>query len=163
MERTIQAIQHLRSIPTPQLPSPWPVGGSSAQGYLWPEGGARCAFNSIKDMENWLNERFDVVNELHVSLHEYNLGMRHMDLVRRNIILLPDSTISFVDWEFSGFFPWTFEIHDFWELRDQDEFWFDQLLEHLPSPGEDDERIIHRLGIPACVDTNTRKSFLLIG
>lgn len=152
VERTIEAIQHLRSIPIPQSQGPGPAGGSPAQGYLWSEDGAGYAFKGIQDMENWINERLDVVNEPHVSLHQYVLGMCHMDLVRRNIFLLPNSAICFVDWAFAGFFPRIFEVHVYRELRVQDELWFDQLLERLPSPNEDDERIMSRLGIPAFVD-----------
>jgi hypothetical protein len=75
-----------------------------------------------------------------------------MDLVRRNIFLLPDSTICFVDWAFAGFFPEIFEVHTFRELRAHDKLWFVQLLLHLPKPSEADEQVLYQLGIPAFVD-----------
>lgn len=150
-KRTIKAMRHLRTIPVPRSQGPGPVGGASAQGYLWSDDGAGNTFQSVEDMENWMNTRLDIVNQPHMSLRQYELGMCHMDLVRRNVFLLPNSTICFVYWAFAGFFPSIFEIYTFRELRALDELWFDQLLGQLPKPNNDDEQILNQLGIPAFV------------
>ncbi|KAF2421523.1 hypothetical protein EJ08DRAFT_653365 [Tothia fuscella] len=150
-KHTIEAMRHLRSIPMPHSQGPGPVGGALAQGYLWSDDGAEHTFTSVEDMETWMNSKADVIRQPHMSLRKYELGMCHMDLVRRNIFLLPNSTICFVDWAFAGFFPTIFEIYTFRELRSQDELWFNQLLDYLPTPSADDEKVLNRLWIPAFV------------
>jgi hypothetical protein len=60
-KRTIEAIQHLATIPMPQQ-GPGPVGVASPYGYLWSDDGAGRTFSCVKDMENWMNTRLGVVN-----------------------------------------------------------------------------------------------------
>ncbi|KAF2245198.1 hypothetical protein BU26DRAFT_522297 [Trematosphaeria pertusa] len=157
-ERTMEAIQHLAMIPIPPDQGPGPVGGGSAYGYLWSDDGTGQSWESIKDMEEWMNKRLDVVKQPRISLARHQqLSMHHMDLVRRNILLLPNSSVCFVDWAFAGFFPDIFEIHTFQDLLSTDSVWFKQLLHLSQKPNDNDKQVLQYLGIPAVV--NNRFSF----
>lgn len=158
-ERTMEAIQHLATIPIPPNQGPGPVGGGSAHGYLWSDDGTGQSLESIKDIEEWMNRRLDVVKQPRISLScHQQLSMHHMDLVRRNILLLSNSSICFVDWAFAGFFPAIFEIHTFQELLYTDRVWFEQLLHLSPKPNDNDRQLLLYLGIPAVV--NNRFSYV---
>jgi hypothetical protein len=152
-KRAIMATQHLATIPIPTGQGPGPVGGGSAQGYLWSDGGTGITFQSITGMENWINTRLSVLKLPAISLKQQPLCMRHMDLVRRNICLLQNSSICFMDWAFSGFYPEMFEIHTFKYLKSIDGVWFKQLLGFSPKPTTKDEEIMCNLGIPAIINT----------
>jgi hypothetical protein len=160
-KRTRNAIEHLATIPIPIGQGPGPVGGGPAQGYLWSDEGTDCTFFTIADMENWMNTRLSVVKVPNISLAQLPLRMRHMDLVRRNICLLPDSSICFLDWAFAGFYPDIFEIYTFRDLKYRDEVWFKQLLDLFPEPKSEDEQIIRYLGVPAFV--NIKYSYVPTG
>lgn len=153
-KRTMDANQHLAMIPIPSNQGPGPVDGGFAQGYLWSDQGFGCTFNTITDMENWINARLEVVHLPLLSFAQHQrLTMRHMDLVRRNICILPDSSICFMDWAFADFFLDIFEIHIFRELLDRDEVWFSQLLHLCPKPDAGEEwYLLQYLGIPAVVN-----------
>jgi thiamine kinase-like enzyme len=149
--RTIKAIQHLATIPMPQQ-GPGPVGGASPCGYLWSDDGARRTFSSAEDMDKWMNTRLEVVSEPPISLAYHPLRMCHMDLVRRNILLLPNSSLCFVDWAFAGFFPSLLEAYNFRELFYSDRDWFQQLLDLWPKDDDCDEQNLRSLGIIASVN-----------
>ncbi|KAF1970567.1 hypothetical protein BU23DRAFT_379124, partial [Bimuria novae-zelandiae CBS 107.79] len=108
MMAVANAIKHLSRIPVPRFQGPGPVGQGAARGYLWPEEGV--FFNSFEDMQGWMNTRLAVVSKERLDLNAHRFTMRHMDLVRRNIILMADSSICFLDWAFAGFYPELFEI-----------------------------------------------------
>jgi thiamine kinase-like enzyme len=103
-------------------------------------------------MEKWMNTRLAVLNQPPISLAHHPLRMCHMDLVRRNILLLPDSSLCFVDWAFAGFFPSIFEIYYFRELLSEDRDWFQQLLNLWPKDEDYDEQSLRGLGIVASVN-----------
>ena len=152
-KRTMEAIRHLAMVPIPSDQGPGPVGGGSAYGYLWSEDGTGQSLGSVEDMEEWMNRRLDVVKQPRISLASHQqLSMRHMDLVRRNIILLSNSSVCFVDWAFAGFFPDIFEFHTFQDLLYTDSTWFEQLLHLSPKPDDNDKQILPYLGIPAVVN-----------
>lgn len=149
----MDAVQHLATIPIPADQGPGPVSGGPAQGYLWSDAGTETTFRSITDMENWMNIRLSVYKLPRLSFKQQQIYMRHMDLVRRNIFLLPNTLICFVDWAFSGFYPEIFEIYVFRCLKNTDEPWFSQLLNLMPEPTTQDEQTIRSLSIPAFVNT----------
>jgi hypothetical protein len=151
-KRTISAIQHLATIPPPPGHGPGPVGGGSAHGYLWSDSGTGCTFRTVDDMEAWMNARLDVVKQPTISFANQQFTMHHMDLVRRNICLGPNSSICFMDWAFAGFYPRIFEIYVFRELLHTDKAWFTQLLALSQEPEADDEKVLQYLGIPAVVN-----------
>ena len=107
-------------------------------------------------MESWINTRLKVVGESPLVIAHLPLGMRHMDLVRRNIILRSDSSLCFLDWAYAGFFPAFFEIYTFHELLHDDEDWFKQLLNLCPVESGCDLGTLRKLN--AVVSVNMRYS-----
>jgi hypothetical protein len=151
--KVIPAIEHLSTIPIPKSQGPGPVGSGIPQGYIWSDDGAGEKFTSLQGAEQWMNKRLDIVKQPHVSFEGYVCTMRHMDLERRNIIVMPDRSIGFVDWEFAGFYPKIFEV---WTLRylftHADKLWFNPLLDSLGPQTEQDEHNLGYMGIPAMVN-----------
>ncbi|KAF2241896.1 hypothetical protein BU26DRAFT_385176, partial [Trematosphaeria pertusa] len=105
-----KAVLHLTTLPVPRNQPPGPVGGGVAYGYLWSDEGAQAPFDSVEDMQEWMNKRLAVVSRERLNIKPYKLVMCHMDLVRRNTVLLADTSICFLDWAYAGFFPQVFEI-----------------------------------------------------
>lgn len=153
----MKAIRNVATIPIPPGQGPGPAGGGPAHGYLWSDYRTGRGFESIKDMKEWMNKRTEVLKQLQISFAQHQqLSMHHMDLVRRNISVLPDSSLCFVDWAFAGFFPDIFEIHTFQELVHQDSFWFEQLLHVSPKPDNNDNQVLPYLSFPAFVHIKYR-------
>ena len=120
-------IQHLGQIGGGQVPGP--VGGGEPQGYLWGDDGTRTVFNSTTDMSHWLNKRLILRNKS-IDLTSYPLVLCHMDLCRRNMILMEDGkSICLVDWGHAGLFPRFFELATLSCLNPYDEPYEKPLLE----------------------------------
>jgi hypothetical protein len=117
-KRTMDAVRHLSTIPVATHRGPGPVEGGAARGYLWSDDGTGRTLESVSDMENWFNMRLAVIKQPPLSFARHqHLTMRHMDLVRRNIYILPDSRICFFDWAYAGFYPSIFEISETCTMR----------------------------------------------
>ena len=99
-----------------------------------------------------MNTRLAVISQERLNMSSSPLIMRHMDLVRRNIILKPDSSICFLDWAFAGFYPELFEIRYLRDLLPVDPVWTASLLKHMHQPTPDEEQILLLLAIPATVN-----------
>jgi hypothetical protein len=152
-KRTMGAVQHLSTIPMATHRGPGPVEGGAARGYLWSEDGTGRTLESVGDIENWFNARLAVIKQPPLSFARHqHLTMRHMDLVRRNMCILPDSRISFFDWAYAGFYRSIFEIHGFRDLHYADPVWFDQLLHLSPTPDADEEAFLQCLCLPAIIN-----------
>ncbi|KAF2178745.1 hypothetical protein K469DRAFT_598522 [Zopfia rhizophila CBS 207.26] len=65
---------------------------------------AQVPFRSIEDMQEWMNERLAKVTKERLDMKRFKLVMCHIDLVRRNVILLADSSVCLFDWAYAGFF-----------------------------------------------------------
>ncbi|CAI6339205.1 unnamed protein product [Periconia digitata] len=102
-------------------------------------------------MQQWMNTRLAVVTKERLDLTSHQLSMRHMDLVHRNIILMADSSICFLDWAFAGFYPELFEIRYLRDLLPVDPVWFSFLLEQMHLPTPDEEEVLSLLSVPAAV------------
>lgn len=150
--RVAKAITHLAKIPLPQQQGPGPVGLSPARGYLWSDDGSGKPFTSLQDAELWMNKRLNAIGFPSISFARQALTMRHMDLVRRNILLLPNSSIGLLDWEYAGYYPQLFEIWTFRHLLHKDEQWFMLLLKFFDTPSSEDEEKLEYMGIPAAVN-----------
>ncbi|KAF2865907.1 kinase-like domain-containing protein [Massariosphaeria phaeospora] len=150
MEAVARAIAHLSTIPVPASQGPGSVVQGVARGYLWPPEGV--TFNAFEDMQAWFNSRLAVVGEKRLDLISHPLVMRHMDLVRRNIILKSDSSVCFLDWAFAGFYPELFEIRYLRDLHPVDPAWSAFLLKYMRQPTVDEEQILAVLAIPAAVN-----------
>ncbi|KAL5348818.1 hypothetical protein ACLOAV_006240 [Pseudogymnoascus australis] len=86
--RVATIISHLGQITGDQTPGP--LGGGACRGYLWGDDGARTAFNSVSDMNRWLNRRL-IIRDESIDLTPHPLVLCHMDLCRRNMILREDN------------------------------------------------------------------------
>ena len=148
-----KAVAHLSQIPERISQVPGPVEGGMPRGYIWAEDGASTSFDSAAEMENWLNSRLALYPKLaleepnwiaKLDLKSRKLVMCHTDLAPRNIILLDDGSICFIDWAFAGFYPYIFEIY---ALRSRSAFEpiFSEILRWLPSLDQEDEEQLELL------------------
>lgn len=109
------AIRALYEMPLPTDVSPGPVGGGMPRGHLWPDCGAENEFDSVRNLEHWLNtrllssKRFGYEAVKLFDLNAADIAMCHLDIVPRNLIVMPDGRICFVDWAYAGFFPLFFK------------------------------------------------------
>lgn len=63
------------------------------QGYLFPEDGAGQEILSSNDLNTWLNERARLdKDEVGFDFRQSDCILWHLDLARRNIVLLPDES-----------------------------------------------------------------------
>jgi Phosphotransferase enzyme family len=91
---------------------PGPRNGGIPRGYLFSEDGAGERFHSISGLNSWLNRRARLgKNELGFHFKMSDFSYCHLDLARRNMVLLPDQSFCLLDWEFAGFYPRVFEIY----------------------------------------------------
>lgn len=118
--RVANILAHLQQI-LGDCDSPGPVTGGEAHGYIFGDEGAGTAFDSIEDMNVYMNKRLDKMNEYlsrqedqrrfdHLDLTPYALVLCHGDICRRNIIFESDGSLCLVDWGFAGFYPRIFEL-----------------------------------------------------
>ncbi|KAH9220264.1 kinase-like domain-containing protein [Leptodontidium sp. 2 PMI_412] len=92
IDRIAKILQHFATIQN-QRPGPLQTGVS--RGLLWDENG-KPTFETIQEMEHWLNIRLPGVNSKLV-LERYPLALCHLDLALRNIIWLKDGSICLLD------------------------------------------------------------------
>ncbi|KAJ5100295.1 hypothetical protein N7456_006347 [Penicillium angulare] len=109
-------------IPLLQHGSQAQLGIATPSGYIYGDDGARQSFNSIEDMNGYMNKRIDHINahmkgnlklDLQhdsIDLTPYPLVLCHGNPARRNMILKSDGSIALVDWGYSGFYPRFFEL-----------------------------------------------------
>lgn len=88
---------------------PGPPGGGRPEGYLWSDEGARTEFHSVEELNTWLNARL-AMQDKSIDITSEKLVFCHMDLCRRNMVMLPDRTICLLDFGFAGFYPRCFEV-----------------------------------------------------
>jgi thiamine kinase-like enzyme len=110
---------------------------------LWFDDDAGKVFADLHDVESWMNKRLSLVKQPNISFEGPVLTMRHMDLVRRNILLLSNHSIALVDCEFSGIFPRLFELWTLRHLVSNDKESFTSLLETVGCKDEHDEHDEH--------------------
>lgn len=114
LPRIAKIVAHLGQIQGGQRP-PGPVGGGEPQGYLWDDNGANTTFNSIEDLNIYMNKRLKLRNDS-IDLSPCSLVLCHMDLCRRNFILKDvdddggGGALCLVDWGLAGFYPRFFEV-----------------------------------------------------
>ena len=89
-----------------------PTNGGIPRGYLFSEDGALEPINSISSLNSWLNKRFRLKRDetgFHFDLSD--CVFCHLDLARRNFLLLADGSFALLDWEYAGIYPRVFEIY----------------------------------------------------
>ncbi|TVY89959.1 hypothetical protein LAWI1_G004063 [Lachnellula willkommii] len=157
--RVAKIIEHLGQIQIPSNQVPGPIGDDQPQGYLWGDDGAKTTFNSVADMDAWLNKRL-ALHDKSIDLTSYPLVLCHTDLCRRNMILEGDGTIGLVDWGFAGLYPRFFEIASLSYLNPYDEPYAKPLIqstEELIGITEEEQRLMGLLRVARAY--NLRYSF----
>ena len=122
-----------------------PIGGGQAYGPLWSEYGSGTHFESKNDIQKWLNVRL-TVDRQSVDLSMHQLSFCHLDVAPRNLLILPNDKICFLDWATAGFYPRLFEI---WSLQLFQHIFgnpfFQALLQELEEPTAEDQAVIEKL------------------
>ena len=90
-----------------------PANGGTPRGYLFSDDGALEPIGSLTALNRWLNHRYRMKEgEAGFSFSISDCGFCHLDLARRNFVLLPDGcTFVLLDWEHAGFYPRVFEVY----------------------------------------------------
>ncbi|KAK2796103.1 hypothetical protein FQN52_000078 [Onygenales sp. PD_12] len=115
-ERLAGIVSHLHSVRGRNVPGP--VGGGVPRGNIWGYHDAETEFGSVEDLNAWVNRRIAVINKS-VDFKSYPLVLCHLDVCRRNIILMEDGSLCLLDWGFAGFLPRIYEVAAI-------EFYFDE-------------------------------------
>lgn len=109
ISRVAKIVEHLGQIQAPEQ-KPGPISTDQGpRGYLWGDDGVRNAFESVTDLNDWLNRRLALRHDS-VDISPCPLVLCHMDLCRRNMILGEDGTVNLLDWGHAGFFPRFYEV-----------------------------------------------------
>ena len=116
---------------------PGPVDGGEPHGNIWaPDYRAYESFKTIDDLEAWFNRAL-IKDGTKVGFPPDSLSLCHLDLFRRNILLMEDESLALLDWAGAGFYPMALQI---WSLNAEidDRLFVDIVLEKLPelSPAE---------------------------
>ncbi|KAH6696535.1 kinase-like domain-containing protein [Leptodontidium sp. MPI-SDFR-AT-0119] len=106
IDQIVKILSHFSTVQC-QRPGPLLQPGVS-RGLLWEENG-KPTFETVEEMERWLNFRIKGVGSKLV-LRKYPLVLCHLDLAPRNIVWLKDDTVCLLDWASAGFYPRFFEI-----------------------------------------------------
>lgn len=110
---------------------PGPADGGEPQGNIWaPDYRAYERFKTIDDLEAWFNRAL-VKEGTRIRFPSARLPFCHLDLSRRNVIIMPDESLALIDWADAGFYPTSILI---WSLNAEvnDQIFVDALLEKLP-------------------------------
>lgn len=132
--RVVDAMKHLETIdaPDPSRPGP-PTNNGVPRGYLWSDSGPGVSFNTLYEMNTWLDEQLALsCPTASLDLKPHELKSRHMDITPRNIIQTADDKICFVDWQFAGNYPWAFEAVHLNCCEFDDPVFFEALFKSLP-------------------------------
>jgi serine/threonine protein kinase len=122
-----------------------PVGGGQAHGPLWSEYGSGKHFESIYELQEWLNERLTICQES-IDLSMLKLCLCHLDLAPRNMVVTANGEICILDWATAGFYPRLFEI---WSLQNlsytSGDPFFKALLQTVGETSPEDQAVIDKL------------------
>jgi aminoglycoside phosphotransferase len=106
--RLANIVRYIQEVPR-EIDSPGPVGGGVPRGNMWGYHDAGTTFSSVDDLNAWVNRRIEVLNKT-VDLRQYPLVLCHLDLCRRNTLMMEDGSICLLDWGYAGFFPRFYEV-----------------------------------------------------
>lgn len=144
----VKALDHLTNIPVPDRQGPGPLSNGPPRGYLWSDGGIISSFNTIPELENWLNQLLESYqpNEKmeYFDFKKEKLVMCHTDLAPRNILRTAGGQIAILDWGFAGFYPPIFEIYAFRTRIDREPV-FRQILDQLGQEQEDQIQLLAKV------------------
>lgn len=149
--RMATCLQHLWQLPVPADRRPGPIGGGEPKGRIWSDDGACTVFESLSDMEDWLNVslendenlarigRWDILDyhaplgsiRDRLSLGKCSLVMCHGDFVGRNVMLQPDGALCILDWGCAGLYPLFFDLYSIVSNENFDPSMLTPLLQRL--------------------------------
>lgn len=136
--------------------APDPVDGGPLRGYLWSDSGINSTFNSVSELEHFLNTIADYTpgpKSHRFGFATAKLIMRHGDLAPRNILKLDDGMLALLDWVRAGFYHPVFEIYAF-RTRVDRELVFESLLSRLPQ----EEKVERPIELRKCACLRHRDS-----
>lgn len=158
IDQIVRILSHFSNVQC-QRPGPLLQPGVS-RGLLWEENG-KPTFETVEEMERWLNFRIKGVRPKLV-LKEYPLVLCHLDLALRNIVWLEDGSVCILDWAAAGFYPRFFEICLLKIMAGDCEGYETTLINRLEKLTEDEEAQMSllecsyyngiRYYIPECLD-----------
>ena len=149
--RMATCLQHLWQLPVPADRRPGPIGGGEPKGRIWSDDGACTVFESLSDMEDWLNVSLENDENLarigcwdildyhaplgsirdRLSLGKCSLVMCHGDFVGRNVMLQPDGALCILDWGCAGLYPLFFDLYSIVSNENFDPSMLTPLLQRL--------------------------------
>ncbi|KAF2150395.1 kinase-like protein [Myriangium duriaei CBS 260.36] len=103
----VKAVEHMHSVLAPDQDAPGPVGGGPA-GMMFGDDD-EVVFRDKLDLQRFINHRRRLKRS-NICLDDAKLVLVHFDLAPRNIGILPDGTVCFLDWAAAGFYPHWFDI-----------------------------------------------------
>lgn len=149
--RLASCFQHLWQISATEKVRPGPIGGGEPRGSIWSDDGACTVFQTLLDMERWLNvslendehlarigrwdfpdypDRLKSLND-RFSLEGCPLVMCHGDFVGRNAVLQDNGVLYIIDWGCAGFYPFFFDLYLLMSNESRDPALLTSLLELL--------------------------------
>lgn len=99
---------------------PGPLDGGYAVGFPWGEWSCETTFDTIMDLQKCVDKRLrrDAASRAsllqRLPLCNRTLSFCHMDIVFRNILLMPNNDIAFLDWEYANYYPAEFDMASLW-------------------------------------------------
>ena len=77
---------------------------------LFPDNGDEFIFDTVRAMEDFINERLFPHDPPKINLEDVELVLCHLDIAPRNILWMNDGSICLLDWASAGFYPRCFEL-----------------------------------------------------
>lgn len=124
---------------------PGPADGGEPHGNIWaPDYRAYESFKTTVELEAWFN-RAPIKEATQIHFPADSLGLCHLDLCRRNILLVGDGSLAVLDWASAGFYPRAIQL---WSINTEieDYLFVDSLLEKLPELSADEKSTVELLG-----------------
>jgi len=120
---------------------PGPLNGGHALGFPWGEWPCEATFDSIEDLQHCVDKRlrqaatYNSTSFQGLLICNRKLSFCHMDIVPRNILLMPNNDIAFLDWEHANYYPAEFDLASLW-------YWVDFCVESKKSMMRDLAKIL---------------------
>lgn len=95
---------------------PGPLDQGHASGFPWGEWHCEATFNDMEDLQQCVDKRlrrhatYTCTPFQDLPLCNRKLVFCHMDIALRNILLMPNDDIAFLDWEYASYYPAEFEM-----------------------------------------------------
>ena len=155
--QTADALQELHSWQVFTRPGPIDLVGRTCKSisFLFGFDNDAGPFASLRELEDWFEHRLRVSKNLRkecigwvppntpgfIGTFGDAVGLAHMDLKCRNIVLESDGTVCLLDWGFAGAYPAHFEVIELCSCNARDEAFSLGVRRRLPSYEDEISRI----------------------